>query len=174
MPWCQAPIWDPRPIFHSPWNFLQTVAGLLFCNALSDERTGLYFNVNCFWTLPEQSLLGRNSVELTAIFYCLIWDSPNLEGQVSVFTRISPRNSYGYSCISPTTRYWFPWWWLYKLLVNPEIPVWSWVELAHAMQPRFSTYGSEMNTRSIVRLCTNTAKSSSSRTPLCNEYSEMT
>jgi hypothetical protein len=27
---------------------------------------------NCFWALPEQSLLGRNPVELTAIFYCLI------------------------------------------------------------------------------------------------------
>jgi hypothetical protein len=25
---CQAPIWDPRPILLSPWNFLQTVAGL--------------------------------------------------------------------------------------------------------------------------------------------------
>jgi hypothetical protein len=45
---------------------------------------------NCFWALPEQSLLGRGPAELTAIFYCLIWDSPNLEGQVPVF--ISPRN----------------------------------------------------------------------------------
>jgi hypothetical protein len=45
---------------------------------------------NCFCALPEQSLLGRSSTELTAIFYCLIWDSPNLEGQVPVF--ISPRN----------------------------------------------------------------------------------
>jgi hypothetical protein len=26
---------------NSPWNFLLTVAGLLFCSALSDERTGL-------------------------------------------------------------------------------------------------------------------------------------
>jgi hypothetical protein len=45
---------------------------------------------NCFWALPEQSLLGRSPAELTAIFYCFIWDSPNLEGQVPVF--ISPRN----------------------------------------------------------------------------------
>jgi hypothetical protein len=45
---------------------------------------------NCFWALPEQSLLGRSPAELTAIFYCLISDSPNLEGQVPVF--ISPRN----------------------------------------------------------------------------------
>jgi hypothetical protein len=45
---------------------------------------------SCLWALPEQSLLGRSPAELTAIFYCLIWDSPNLEGQVPVF--ISPRN----------------------------------------------------------------------------------
>jgi hypothetical protein len=51
-----------------------------FCNLL----------YNYFWTLPEQSLLGRSPVKLTAIFYCFIWDSPNLEGQVPVF--ISPRN----------------------------------------------------------------------------------
>jgi hypothetical protein len=46
--------------------------------------------LNCSWALPEQSILSRSPVELTAIFYCLIWDSPNLEGQVPVF--ISPRN----------------------------------------------------------------------------------
>jgi hypothetical protein len=45
---------------------------------------------NCFWALSEQSLLGPSPAELTTIFYCLIWDSPNLEGQVPVF--ISPRN----------------------------------------------------------------------------------
>jgi hypothetical protein len=45
---------------------------------------------NCFWALPEQSLLSWSPTELTAIFYCLIWDSSNLEGQVPVFT--SPRN----------------------------------------------------------------------------------
>jgi hypothetical protein len=45
---------------------------------------------NCFWALPEQSLLGWSPAELTDIFYCLIWDSHNLEGQVPVF--ISPRN----------------------------------------------------------------------------------
>jgi hypothetical protein len=46
--------------------------------------------LNCFWALPEQSLLSRRPAELTAIFYRLIGDSPNLEGQVPVF--ISPRN----------------------------------------------------------------------------------
>jgi hypothetical protein len=37
---------------------------------------------NCFWALKEQSLLGRSPAELTAIFYCLIWHSPNLEVDV--------------------------------------------------------------------------------------------
>jgi hypothetical protein len=32
--------------------------------------------------MPEQSLFGPSPSELTTIFYCLIWDSPNLEGQV--------------------------------------------------------------------------------------------
>jgi hypothetical protein len=45
---------------------------------------------NCFWALPEQSLLGGIPAELTTIFYCLIWDSPNLEDQVPIF--ISSRN----------------------------------------------------------------------------------
>jgi hypothetical protein len=41
---------------------------------------------NYFWSfLPEHSLLCRSPTELTVIFYCLIWDSPNLEGQVPVF-----------------------------------------------------------------------------------------
>jgi hypothetical protein len=47
---------------------------------------------SCFWALPEQSLWGPSSAKLTTIFYCLIRDSPNLEGQVPVFTCISPRN----------------------------------------------------------------------------------
>jgi hypothetical protein len=46
--------------------------------------------LNCFWVLPEQSHVSRSPTELMAISYCLIWDSPNLEGQVPVF--ISPRN----------------------------------------------------------------------------------
>jgi hypothetical protein len=65
----------------------------------------IYF-YNCFCALPEQSLLGRSSAELTTIFYCLIWDSPNLEGQVPVF--ISPRVAQSYpwalgSLLSPLT-----------------------------------------------------------------------
>jgi hypothetical protein len=39
--WCQAPIWDLRPIFPSPWDFLLYSYCLLFYSALSDEKTGL-------------------------------------------------------------------------------------------------------------------------------------
>jgi hypothetical protein len=35
---------------------------------------------NCFWALPEPSLLGRSPAELRSIFYCLIWDSPQPGG----------------------------------------------------------------------------------------------
>jgi hypothetical protein len=46
---------------------------------------------NCLWALPELSLLGRSPAELMTIFYCLISESNNVEGQVPVF--ISPRNN---------------------------------------------------------------------------------
>jgi hypothetical protein len=55
---------------------------------LWEDRSVIYL-YNCFWALSEQSLLGRSPAELTAIFYCLIWDSTNLEGQVPIF--LSPR-----------------------------------------------------------------------------------
>jgi hypothetical protein len=58
------------------------VAALFLRGALSDERTGLKFAV--------QSLNRPSRAEPVIILYCLIWDSPNLEGQVPVF--ISPRN----------------------------------------------------------------------------------
>jgi hypothetical protein len=32
----QAPIWDLRPIFLCPWDFLLDICGLLFCSAISD------------------------------------------------------------------------------------------------------------------------------------------
>jgi hypothetical protein len=38
--WCQAPIWNPRPI--SPWDFLLD-SYCLCCSALFDERTNLSF-----------------------------------------------------------------------------------------------------------------------------------
>jgi hypothetical protein len=31
--------------------------------------------LNCFWALPEQSLLSRSPAELTAIFYCHIFET---------------------------------------------------------------------------------------------------
>jgi hypothetical protein len=34
--WYKAPIWDPRPIFLSPSEFLLDSCDLLFCSALSD------------------------------------------------------------------------------------------------------------------------------------------
>jgi hypothetical protein len=38
--WCLAPIWDPRPIFLSPWDFLVDSHCLSCCSTLSEERTG--------------------------------------------------------------------------------------------------------------------------------------
>jgi hypothetical protein len=40
--------------------------------------------------MQEQLLSGPSPAELVTIFYCLMWDSPNLEGLVPVF--ISPGN----------------------------------------------------------------------------------
>jgi hypothetical protein len=37
--WTKAPVWGLRPDFY----YCQTVAGLLMCGALYDERTGLSF-----------------------------------------------------------------------------------------------------------------------------------
>jgi hypothetical protein len=54
------------------------------------EDGSVIYSYNCLWVLPEQWLSGPNPAELTALFYCLIWDFPNLEGQVPVF--MSPRN----------------------------------------------------------------------------------
>jgi hypothetical protein len=55
---------------------------------LSREDGSVVYNF-C-WTSPAQSLSGQSPAGLNTIFYCLIRDSPNLEGQVPVF--ISPRN----------------------------------------------------------------------------------
>jgi hypothetical protein len=67
-----------------------------FCNLL----------YNCFWSLPEQSLFGRSPAELTAIFYCLISYSSNLEGQVPVF--ISPRNRMAQLYLGHWVPFWSP------------------------------------------------------------------
>jgi hypothetical protein len=62
------------------WCGAPSLTRRLVCNIL----------VNSFWILLEQLLSGPSSAELTAIFYCLIRNSPNLEGQVPVF--MSSRN----------------------------------------------------------------------------------
>jgi hypothetical protein len=54
------------------------------------ENGSVIYSYNCFWALPKQPLSGPSPAELTAIFYCLTWDSPIVEGQIPVF--ISPRN----------------------------------------------------------------------------------
>jgi hypothetical protein len=54
------------------------------------EDGSIIYLYNCFWALPEQSFSGPCPSELMVIFYCLIWDSRNLKGQVPVF--ISTRN----------------------------------------------------------------------------------
>jgi hypothetical protein len=85
--WCLAPIWNSWPDYFlciDNWGFLGV------WRPLWREDGSVIYSHNCFWALPDQSILGRSPAELTAIFYCLIWDSPNLEGQVPVF--ISPRN----------------------------------------------------------------------------------
>jgi hypothetical protein len=87
--WCQAPSGTRDKFFFLLEIFFRQ---LWVCYFVAPSMTwGRVCNLlyNCFCALPEQSLLGRSPAELTAIFYCLIWDFPNLEGQVPVF--ISPR-----------------------------------------------------------------------------------
>jgi hypothetical protein len=54
------------------------------------EDGSVIYSYDCFWILPVQSLSGPSTAEFMVLYYCLIWDSPNLDGQVSVF--ISLRN----------------------------------------------------------------------------------
>jgi hypothetical protein len=75
-------LWDLWPDITSVGRLLRESYGLGSCGALSDERTGLQFAV--------QSLSGPSRAEPVTILCCLIWDWPNLEGQVPVF--ITPRN----------------------------------------------------------------------------------
>jgi hypothetical protein len=57
---------------------------------------------NCFWALPEQSLLGRSPAEPTAICYCLILDSPTWRAR---FPYLYPS---GTGWPSYTPAYWVP------------------------------------------------------------------
>jgi hypothetical protein len=74
--WCQAPIWDPRPIF-----FLREISfrQLRVCYFVAPSMTrGRVCNLlyNCFWAFPEQSLLGRSPAELTPYFTVSFETSP--------------------------------------------------------------------------------------------------
>jgi hypothetical protein len=62
-----------------------------WCGAPSLTR-GWFYNllVQLLLALPDQTLSGPSPTELATIFYCLIWDSPNLEGKVPIL--ISLRN----------------------------------------------------------------------------------
>jgi hypothetical protein len=43
------------------------------------EDGSVIYSYDCFCVLPEQSLSGPSTAELTTIFCCLLWHSPNLE-----------------------------------------------------------------------------------------------
>jgi hypothetical protein len=85
--WCRAPIWNPWPDV-----CIQSATCWFFDEGcpLWREDGPVIYSYNCFWALPEQSFSGPSLAELMTIFYCSIWDSPNLEDQVPVF--ISPTN----------------------------------------------------------------------------------
>jgi hypothetical protein len=42
---------------------------------------------SCYWALPALSFLGPIFAELVSLSYCLIWDSPNREGQGPIFSQ---------------------------------------------------------------------------------------
>jgi hypothetical protein len=48
------------------------------------EDEPVFHSYNCFWNPTKAVTLGSKSCRTQTIFYCLIWDSPNLEGQVLV------------------------------------------------------------------------------------------
>jgi hypothetical protein len=74
--WCRAKSWTCNQVLLPVWRFLSE--SWFF----SDEKTGLQFAV--------LSLNCPSRAEPLTILYYLIWNSPNLEGQVPVF--ISPGN----------------------------------------------------------------------------------
>jgi hypothetical protein len=76
---CRAPIWRAWPDFC----FLSESCWFLDVGRPLWRGDGsIIYLYNCFWDLPEQSPSDPNPAELTTIFYCLIWDSSNLEGHV--------------------------------------------------------------------------------------------
>jgi hypothetical protein len=82
MSWYRVPLWDLRPDITSCPNVAVWNLRTCFCGAPSLTR-GRGCNL-------QYSLIAPSRAEPVTKLYCLIWDSPNLEGQVPVF--ISPRN----------------------------------------------------------------------------------
>jgi hypothetical protein len=72
-----SPLWDLWPDITS----CLKVAAMSLWGTLSDERTGLQFAV--------QSLNGPSRTEPITILYCLIWDSPNMEVEVTLRLTVS-------------------------------------------------------------------------------------
>jgi hypothetical protein len=83
--WCQAPIWDPWPIFpFSLWLFLDSCGFVDVGHPLWRKVGSVVFSF-CR-SSPAQPFSYLSPVGLMSIFYCLyFWDSPNLEGQVRDF-----------------------------------------------------------------------------------------
>jgi hypothetical protein len=78
---------------------------------LWQQDGSVVYSHNCIWALPEQSLSGPRPAELSTIFYCIIWDSPNLEGQGPVLVSPGNRSAQLYpwalgSLLSPLTTRW--------------------------------------------------------------------
>jgi hypothetical protein len=98
LPWCQAPIWGPRPYFC----YCQTVAGLLMWGALPEKRMGLSFTI-CCWPSPVQLLSGPNSAGFMTTLYCLRFMTPP-----TWRTRSPYLYSPGTGWPSYTPRHWVP------------------------------------------------------------------
>jgi hypothetical protein len=85
--------------------FLTVAYFLMWGRTLWREDGSVIYSYNCFWALPEQSLLVPSPTELMTSFHCIIWDSPNLEGQVPIF--ISRNNRMAQSPPPSEGQYWF-------------------------------------------------------------------
>jgi hypothetical protein len=77
---CQAPFWDPWQLILFSFD-LQAAACLLLWDSHSVERTDIE---RFCWASPAQSS-GSSPAELSYILLSQNWDSPSLQGQISVF-----------------------------------------------------------------------------------------
>jgi hypothetical protein len=60
---------DPFELSVPDFYYCQTVAGLLMCGALSDEKT-LSIAYNCCWPSLAQSFSGPSPAKLITVFHC--------------------------------------------------------------------------------------------------------